>query len=146
MPAAQLDPPAQAWPHEPQLALSVIVSTHDAPQLVVPVVHVHVPPVHVWPLIQAWPHDPQLLASVVTSRHAIVAVDPLPTVQTIRGAGHAAAHALDTHDWPVVHACAHDPQLFGSLVVLTHALPQLVVPALQPMQLPPTHCSLAAQA
>jgi hypothetical protein len=32
------------------------------------------------------------------------------------------------HTWPDGHAFPHAPQLAGSLEVLTHALPHLVVP------------------
>jgi hypothetical protein len=55
-PCWQVSPVAHAWPHVPQLALSVCVFVHAPPQHVVPPVH--------W-----WPQLPQLLLSVCSSMH-----------------------------------------------------------------------------
>jgi hypothetical protein len=66
-------PALHVLPHAPQLALSVLVSTHPPLQLVVPPEHAaeeHAPPWQVWVLVHIVPHAPQLLGSVAVLVHA----------------------------------------------------------------------------
>jgi hypothetical protein len=70
-------PPEQTWPlwqgwlQLPQLALSVVMSTHDEPHSM-PVVHwpLQVPATQTVPLPQAMPHAPQLAGSLAVSVQA----------------------------------------------------------------------------
>jgi hypothetical protein len=57
-------------PQAPQFEVSLVVSTHDAPQVVfTPHSAVHLPPSQTCPAPQALPHAPQLLGSDVWSMH-----------------------------------------------------------------------------
>ena len=60
---------AQATPHLPQLALSVLVLVHAAPQTVWPEGQAHVPLEQVVPDLQALPQEPQFLESVLVFVH-----------------------------------------------------------------------------
>jgi hypothetical protein len=133
VPLLQATPPVQMVPHEPQLRLSVDVST----QLVVlpkkkpmvvhavsPLLHTtppaspiaHVPPEHTVLPWQRVPHDPQLVLSVCVLTHvAPHCVSPAPQEQLPL-----------LHVPPVAHWCPQLPQLSESLCVSTHALLQLV--------------------
>lgn len=53
-------PPPHAWPHAPQLLLSVIVFVHAPEQYVVPDEHVQTPALQALPPVQATPQAPQL--------------------------------------------------------------------------------------
>ncbi len=46
-------PPKQSWPHEPQLATSVLVSTQAVPQAVSGALHTHEPALHTEPFWHA---------------------------------------------------------------------------------------------
>ena len=106
--------PLQAWPHEPQLLVSVLSLTQTPLQSAFPEGHWHTPLVHV-PPEHVIPHPPQLLLSVNVLVHA-----PLQTFCP------AAQQTLDTHDLPAPQAFPQAPQLLLSLVVSTHAPPHWV--------------------
>jgi len=67
------------WPHEPQFAESVPVSTQLDPHMLVGERHVQVPPLQSAPMGHAWPHEPQFAGFVVVSMHTPVhdIVDPM---------------------------------------------------------------------
>jgi hypothetical protein len=71
-PDEHVSPVAHAWPHMPQLLLSVIGSLHVPPQLLLPVVQHSgfVPPlvvVQVWLAVHVVPQAPQFCSSVPRS-------------------------------------------------------------------------------
>jgi hypothetical protein len=68
IPAVQVDPDGQAWPHEPQFAKLVLVSTQVPLQFVCPAgqLPAHWPPEQTRPAAHAWPQVPQLALSVCT--------------------------------------------------------------------------------
>jgi hypothetical protein len=157
----QATPPEQVVPHEPQLRLSVCVSTHAVvllpnvvelhavppspqtiPLSVPPSEPPHVPPEQVWLLLQAFPHLPQLLLSVCV----LVQVDP-----------HCVSPAPQAHMPPLhVPPCAHWfpqlPQLKASVCKSTHELLQLVSVAPEELvvqlaeQVPPLHAGVPPSA
>jgi hypothetical protein len=100
-----------AFPHEPQLELSLLVFTHVPGELAVapqtcPLEHAHVPELQVAPEAHTCPHEPQLLVSLAThappheSRPLLHMHDPVDESQLSPGA----------HAWP------HEPQLAASCI------------------------------
>jgi hypothetical protein len=124
-------PPVQMVPHEPQLRLSVDVSTHELKLLpknaivhaVNPLLHTmppslvaHVPPEHTALPLQRLPQEPQLLLSVCVLTQALPhCVSPAPQEQLPL-----------LHAPPVGHWCPQLPQFTASVCRSTHALLQLV--------------------
>jgi hypothetical protein len=110
-------PPPQAWPHEPQLALSELRSTHPPLQALRGVVQevVHTPELHTWLLLHAVVQLPQWFGSAVVSTQA------LP--QTMLPAGHV--HVLPEQICVAPQAIPQLPQWAGSLVRSVHAPLQL---------------------
>lgn len=106
----------QACPHEPQFALSVLVSVHQpmlvalTPHPVCPVGHTHVLPVQVDPDGQTWAQVPQLPKSLVVSVH--------PPPQSASPPGHTQALAMQLV--PNGQALPHEPQFVMSVVVSAH--------------------------
>lgn len=137
VPFVHVAPVAHWFPHAPQFAALVLVSTHvcvvpppppkPPPPCVVhsvcPDAHpsVHAPLTQVWSPVQRFPHAPQfVLLDVVSTQVPLQLVSPPP--QT-----HWPFEQLE----PVPQALLHAPQSFGSLDVSTHAPPQFVSPAAQ---------------
>ncbi len=131
VPDEQVRPGAHTWPHEPQLAGSVAVSTQALPQTVPPLAHPHLPDAQVWGLKQELPHMPQLAGSVCSLTHD----EP----QSSSPLAHA--------QWPLLHVVPlgqtvpQPPQLPRSVLVLTHTPLHGEVPVghvhVLPMQLAP---------
>ncbi len=122
------------WPHAPQSAAAVEVSTHAVLHSMPPAVQVHTPARQLCPVPHACPHDPQFAASASESTHR-----PLQSVVPGEQAHTPAAHAR-----PVVHAVPQFPQFAGSPAVSTHRPPQRARPpghVQRPLThaLPPTH-------
>jgi len=137
MPAAQVCPIGQAVPHEPQLALSLAVSTQviaaPVPQTVRGAVHATAqrPVVQVCPIGQALPHMPQWVSLDCTSTHA--------SPQRIWPVGHAHAPAVQL--CPPEHAIPHAPQFVGSVCVSVQVAPQRRCPIGHEPPLSPTGVS-----
>jgi hypothetical protein len=76
-PLAHIWPPAQVFPHEPQFAESVIVSTQLPLHAIWPDGHErrHMPALHVRPLGHALPHAPQFVLLVARSTHVPLQFD-----------------------------------------------------------------------
>jgi hypothetical protein len=104
-PLEQVWPMVHAWPHEPQLRLSVWVLAQAVPHWVWPVGQgvLHVPVLQVAPLGQAFPHAPQFCESVCVFTQA-----PL---HSIWGLVHIVVHLPVWQVWPVVQTVPHEPQL-----------------------------------
>jgi hypothetical protein len=87
MPIAQVVPRAQTVPQAPQLAVSLVVSTHAPLHVVRPIVQVivHTPDEHTWPMAQAVPQAPQWAGLDCRSTHA----SPQRTSVPMHGAGPA---------------------------------------------------------
>ncbi|MEZ4393713.1 MAG: hypothetical protein R3A48_21800 [Polyangiales bacterium] len=105
-PDTQRVPAAQAFPHDPQEAESLWVSTQrEAPpasQRCSDPGHAQVPALHVCPASHAVPHAPQFIGSLRRSRQlAPQALSPAPQL---------AAHAPAAHTVPAGHAAPHAPQ------------------------------------
>ena len=94
--------PGQTRPHAPQLALSVVVSTHCPLHGVNPLTQpaAQAPPAQTWDAPQTWAQVPQLWASTVVSVQA--------PPQAVWPVGHA--HAPPTHNAPAPHAWVQFPQ------------------------------------
>jgi len=118
VPPQQTWPVMHAWPHEPQLASSVIVSWHaivpGAPQQAwtgESAVQSTGQPVH-------WGAD----AARQPPQHIGVApLHVLPHPMQFARSESGSTHMLLQQSWPPLHAWPHAPQLFASLVVLAHA-------------------------
>ena len=96
-PSTQVVPSEQAWPHDPQLAGSVLVSTQSAPHAVVPgAAHEHLPPAQVCSAEHAVPQLPQWVRSVWVSTQAVP--------QLVRPTAHAASQVPPMQASPVAHA------------------------------------------
>jgi hypothetical protein len=119
----QVAPVAQAVVQVPHAAGSLVRSRQPsaAPQFVWPVAHTHAPPVQVALAGQTFPHPPQLFASVIV----FVQTDPDAPGHVVLGAMQL-PHWLFAHITLPPHAAPQLPQLLGSVVVSTHALPQVV--------------------
>ncbi len=124
-PLLHVCPLAQALPHVPQFAVSVIRFVQLPVQLVCPVPHAQAPLVQLCPVAQALPHMPQLAALFIRSTHAPEHAVVLPL--------HVAVHAPFEQTRPVPQVLAQPPQFAGSELVSTHAvLPaHWMVPAAQ---------------
>ena len=114
----QVSPPRHTLPQDPQLAESVVVSTHAPLQSVWPAGQSHVPLVHE-PLAHAWPHAPQLFGSVVVSTHA-----PLQSVCPIGQEQMPSSHHCGSG-----HTLPHEPQFLRSSERKTHSPLQCAIPA-----------------
>jgi len=128
-----------AFPHEPQLLLSLLRSRQVLPpQVAVPLGHAQVPPAQTIPdFVQSFPQLPQLLSSVFVLTHA------LP---------HSVVPAPQTH-WPLEHTMPGPqtveqlPQWYESLERSAHVPLQLVrLPGQVELHLPLTQTLPAAQA
>jgi hypothetical protein len=77
---------AHAWPHVPQFAASVAVTTHAPLQSVRPLGHAHAPPVHDAVAGHAAHVGPQCASSMVThapaERHCPAGQAHVPALQT----------------------------------------------------------------
>ena len=126
-----------ALPHEPQLALLVLVSTHANPvpltQLVVPLGHVfaHPPPAHASVAKHALPQSPQLAGSEVVDTHRVP--------QRLVPGRHSQAPAL--HISASLQVLPHAPQFVGSIATSVQAPPQSFPEAGQ-LHAPPTHAGV----
>ena len=115
------------WPQEPQLLLSLLVSTQVPPQLVVPPEHWQVPFAQFMPLEQAWPQAPQLwkLAFRFISQ-------PLAGLwsQSAKPALQVSSTQVPLEQPAVpfgkLHTCPQAPQLLTSLLVFMQVPPQAV--------------------
>ena len=72
VPVEHTCPAGQAWPHTPQLRLSVCTFTQAPAHVVCPMAHetTHIPPEHTLPAGHALPHEPQLALSLWRLEHA----------------------------------------------------------------------------
>jgi hypothetical protein len=126
--AAQTSFGPHAWPHWPQLAGSLLSSTHWPPHFVYPGAH----PISQAPWLQtgapwgadaqACPQSPQLLGSLAVSAHA--------APQAFFPAPHVELHCPPLHvavpPGGAVHLAPHPPQLTGSASRSTHWPPHIV--------------------
>ena len=67
IPALQVWPAGQAWPHDPQFAMSVDVFLQTPLQFNCGAGHLHTPLLHICPAPQTFPQPPQLFVSVIKS-------------------------------------------------------------------------------
>lgn len=145
--------PAQALPQVPQLAASVAVSTHVAPQTTWPPGQAHDPAWQVVPPVQALPQAPQLAALVCRSTQAPPQLVRPAAQQTPPWQVWPLAHAApapQVHVPPVqvsdvpVQALPQAPQSAALVCVSTQAPLQATWPAGQ--QMPAEQTSVPAQA
>jgi hypothetical protein len=120
---AHVAPVAQAVVQVPHAAGSLVRSRQPraAPQLVWPVGQTHAPFVQVALPGQTLPHAPQLFESVI----GFVQTDPEAPGHVTFGMVQL-PHWLFAHITVPPHAAPQLPQLLGSVVVSTHAVPQVV--------------------
>ena len=132
-PAAQMRSAAQAWPHMPQLTLSVRGSTHRAPHSRLGAAHTEAsvvvsgrqsPMRHAKPAPQVTPQAPQLAGS-----YCAFTQRPL---QLICVAVQAPAQAPPVQTWPAAQVVPQAPQLATLVLVSTQRSPHRVVPVGQP--------------
>jgi hypothetical protein len=117
-------------PQPPQLFGSLVVSTQPEPHET-PVVHTHMPPVHVRPVPHAVPHAPQFMESIVGSTQ--------PPLHIMRGEVQLATQVVPEQSGVAPpHAFAHEPQCIGLFITFTHAEPQSISPTAQPLVSGPT--------
>jgi hypothetical protein len=87
IPPLHICPAPHAWPHEPQLALSLAVGMQVPPQFIWPAGHTHTPPVHVAVAGHAEQVAPQLVTLNGTHapplRHCPAGQPQRPPVQTM---------------------------------------------------------------
>ncbi len=127
-PPAHVCPAAQRMPHALQLFGSEVVSTQALPHEV-PEVHTQLPPVHMRPAPHTVPHVPQLLMSVAGSMQ--------PPLHIMLLAGHVATQAVPAHKGVAPpQTLPHVPQCAGLSITRTHALPQSISLAAQPLSEP----------
>jgi len=109
-------------PQPPQLVVSELSLTHDAPHCVSPApqVAVQLPFEQTDPVAQTWPHEPQSLGLDEVSTHTSPQSSPCEH-----------EHDPEMHASPAAHAKPHPPQSSGSVVKLTHAPVQSMRPAPQ---------------
>ena len=149
-PAVQLSPAAtHAFPHDPQLALSVANTAQygaaasegpPAPQTEDPDGHaaVHAPRTHCPPAPHALPHPPQFCSSSERSaQNGTIGPGVLPSLlpastgaravglQRVNPAWHEATQAPIAHVIPAAHALPHPPQFAASDWGSTQAVPPL---------------------
>ena len=132
-PAAQMRSAEQAWPHIPQLVLSVRGSMQRAPhrrlgaaqtEASVAVSGRQSPMRQTKPAPQATPQAPQLAGS-----YCAFTQRPL---QLICAAVQAPAHEPPVQTWPAAQAVPQAPQLATSVLVSTQRSPQRMEPVGQP--------------
>ena len=120
--------PPQAVPHLPQFAALVVRSTHVPLHNVMPAGQTHVPALEASvavelvqnvPPVHLVPHVPQLALSALRSTQA-----PLQLV--VPAPQPAELHMLLEQVCVFAQALPHAPQLFGSLAVVTQAIPPSV--------------------
>jgi hypothetical protein len=118
--ALQIVPPVHVCAHAPQFFGSLLSSTHDPLQFVLPVPHdvVHADVSHTSLVAQDFPHDPQLSWLLVVSTQS--------PAQRSRPGPHL--QMLEMHVVPPAHVLPHVPQLLGSVAVSTHVPPQMERP------------------
>jgi hypothetical protein len=115
--------------HDPQFFGSLVVSTHDEPQILsavtvhegtqVPLEQDDVAPLTA--VVHAFPHDPQLVLSVCVLTHApLHAFCPVGHWLPQTPAEHTGVAPVTV----VVQTVPHPPQLWMSLFGSTHAVPQ----------------------
>src|SRR5207249_2506366 len=112
------------------------------------VVALHVPPPQLVHAAQLAPQEPQLLLSLerLLSQPSLATPLQLPK-PLLQISEHEPPEHTAVADGPPGQTTPQPPQLLGSLDVLTHAPPHLVVPPLHvSVQLPETHASPAAHA
>jgi hypothetical protein len=120
LPSAQVVPAAQAWPHMPQFALSVCVSTQAVPQVERPGLHAHAPAAQLWP------------GGQITPTHALsVQVSCTQTWPALQG--DAMPHDIGTHlafaqAVPPEHTAPQPPQLLSSSFGSEHLPSQATSP------------------
>jgi len=122
LPALHVDPVKQALPHVPQFKVSLLVLTHLPAQLVSPRMQEHAPVMQVNPAVVSHlvPQVPQLLLSLFTSTHAPQS-GGIPSPQKINGPPHpGGTHFAFMQYSPLQQCLPHVPQLYGSLLRLTH--------------------------
>ena len=119
----QVAPGKQATLHPPQLRASLpFVATHD------PFGHWVLPSVHVVPQTPALQTSPGWQAIPQPAQFAASGEMQVP-LQLRRPPWHW--HEPPWHIWPLPHFLPHPPQFCGSVVAFTHAVPQVVCPAVQ---------------
>jgi hypothetical protein len=123
-----------ACPHEPQLLLSLLVSTHAPPQEAYGLLHEkpHEPLTQsgcalATSVEQEFPHVPQLLVSLVVSTHVPPHSDGADAVQPETQAYEPASPGAHTGPSSALHACPQAPQ-FAAVVSSTQAPLQRVYP------------------
>jgi hypothetical protein len=109
--------------HVPQLAASVIVSTHTPEQVLCPAAQPQAPLVQAWPPAHLLPQKPQLVASVW------VFAQLLP--QAVSPVAQPAAHLFCEHTRPPLQTVPQAPQLLPSETMLTQPVGQAESPAVQ---------------
>ena len=118
-PAWQHSSAAQAFPHAPQLAASVLSSTqvfaHSVPSQAE-----HDPAIQLWRAAQTLPQAPQLSGSEPRSAHWSLHCALL--------AGHG-AHAPALHASLAEQCLPHEPQLLASVCRFAHVLPHAFAPS-----------------
>jgi hypothetical protein len=112
--AEALAPAAQALPHRPQLATSLLVSAHVplVVQSVWPVAHEvpHAPPLQTCPVGHAWPHAPQSVRLVAVLVSQPVVGSPSQSAKPVAHAVRAHTPALHAPvAWAGAHAWPHAP-------------------------------------
>jgi hypothetical protein len=131
-PPAHREPDAQAFPHVPQFAPSVAVSTQAPVQFVSPGRQAQAPEIHALVAPQTFPHVLQSTGLDwklgQTLPHAVPAQVHTPLVQR-----------------PPLQVAPHAPQLLGSVEGSTQVPEQLMWPAVQ-VQVPVRQVALAPQA
>jgi hypothetical protein len=123
-PWAQSCPAAQATPHPPQFAGSVLVSTHARPHCRAPAgqLVVQLSAAHTWSPGQTLPQVPQLSGSLDVSTQDRPHAAPVM---------HVAPQWPTPQTWVPGHALPHVPQLAGSVARSVQASPHFAVPPLQ---------------
>jgi RNA polymerase subunit RPABC4/transcription elongation factor Spt4 len=123
-------PLAHTTPQPPQLFTSVVTLMHDAPQSACPEGHTQVPDEHVCPVAHARLHVPQwvVLVLVLTSQPSLTVPLQLAKPDVHAPMPQVLAAQVCTLTLARLHTMPQPPQLRGSVLVLTHAPEQLVVP------------------
>jgi len=70
-PSVHVMPVSQGTSQSPQLAASVMVSTHALPHSFLPDGHWHAPPLQIWSAAHGMAQSPQLAASVLVLTQAV---------------------------------------------------------------------------
>jgi hypothetical protein len=125
VPAPQRSSGAQAFPHDPQFASSVVRSRQVPSHSVVPVPQsrTQTPPTQAWSVPQRLLHRPQLAESFCRSRQ--------PSPQLAIGGVQCSTHAPSRQAWLSAQAKPHRPQFWSSSCRLKQFPLQLVSPGSQ---------------